>query len=128
MLTLPPSVRVYVSTRPTDMHKSFDGLSALVSGVLGQDPMAGHLFVFFGRRADRVKVLYWDRTGYCVWSKRLERGRFRLPARVPGPDGCVEMEAAELGLILEGIDLVGARRRARWRPGGDRQGISPQYS
>lgn len=117
MLTLPPSVRVYVSTRPTNMHKSFDGLSALVSGAIGQDPMAGHLFVFFGRRADQVKVLYWDRTGYCVWSKRLERGRFRMPYAVPGPDGCVEIESAELSLILEGIDLAGARRRARWKPG-----------
>ena len=117
MLTLPPSVRVYVSTRPTNMHKSFDGLSALARGVIGQDPMGGHLFVFFGRRADQVKVLYWDRTGYCVWSKRLERGRFRMPYATPGPDGCVEIESAELGLILEGIDLAGARRRARWQPG-----------
>ena len=116
MLTLPPAVRVYVSTVPTNMHKSFDGLSALVSGVIGRDPLAGHLFVFFGRQADQVKVLYWDRTGYCVWSKRLERGRFRLPGTEPGPDGCVEMEAAELALILEGIDLAGARRRVRWRP------------
>jgi transposase len=127
MLTLPPAVRVYVSTRPTNMHKSFDGLSALVSGVIGQDPMAGHLFVFFGRRADQVKVLYWDRTGYCVWSKRLERGRFRLPHSTPGPDGCVEVESAELGLILEGIDLAGARRRARWRRGGTPLVTTPQY-
>lgn len=116
MLTLPPSVRVYVSTRPTNMHKSFNGLSSLVRGVIGQDPMCGHLFVFFGRRGDQVKVLYWDRTGYCVWSKRLERGCFRLSYLRPGPDGCVEMESAELGLILEGIDLSGARRRSRWEP------------
>ncbi len=121
MLTLPPAVRVYVSTGPTNMHKSYDGLSSLVTGVIGQDPTSGHLFVFFGRRADQVKVLYWDRTGYCIWSKRLERGRFKMPSAVPGPDGCVEVEAAELGLILEGIDLAGARRRARWRPAGGLQ-------
>jgi transposase len=126
MLTLPPSVRVYVSTRPTNMHKSFDGLSSLVSGVIGRDPLAGHLFVFFGRRADQVKVLYWDRTGYCVWTKRLERGRFRLPRATPGPDGCVEVESAELGLILEGIDLAGARRRSRWKRGGVSQAITSQ--
>lgn len=117
MLTLPPAVRVYVSASPTNMHKSFDGLSSLVSGVIGQDPMAGHLFVFFSRRGDQVKVLYWDRTGYCIWTKRLERGRFRMPSAKPGPDGCVEVEAAELGLILEGLDLRGARRRSRWRRG-----------
>lgn len=122
MLTLPPSVRVYVSTRPTNMHKSFDGLSALVSGEMGLPPMGGHLFVFFGRRADQVKVLYWDRTGYCVWSKRLERGRFKVGRAMPGADGCVEIESAELALILEGIDLAGARRRSRWRPTVGAQG------
>jgi transposase len=119
MLTFPPAVRIYVSTKPTDMHKSFDGLASLVSGTVGLEPMSGHLFVFFGRRSDLVKVLYWDRSGYCLWSKRLERGRFRMPAVVPGPDGCVQMEAAELGLILEGIDLAGSRRRKRWVPGGE---------
>ena len=116
MLTLPPALRVYVPTEATSMHRSFDGLSSLVSGVIGRDPMSGHLFIFFNRRRDQVKALYWDRTGYCVWQKRLERGRFRLPYAEPGPDGSVEVEAAELGLILEGLDLAGATRRPRWRP------------
>lgn len=118
MLTLPPSVKVYVSTRPTSMHRSFDGLAGLVKGVFGQDPLTGHLFVFFNRRMDQVKVLYWDRSGYCVWSKRLERGCFRTGWLRPGPDGTVEVEAADLWLLLEGMDLAGARRRRRWVPVG----------
>lgn len=115
MLSWPPAVRVYVSVHPTNMHKSFDGLSALVRGVMGRDPMSGHLFVFLGRRGDQVKVLYWDRSGYCVWSKRLERGRFSTRWWRPGPDGVVEMESAELCLLLEGMDLSWARRRKRWK-------------
>ena len=111
MLTLPPAVRVYVSAAPANMHKSYDGLSALVFGVIGQDPMAGHLFVFFSRRADQVKVLYWDRTGYCIWSKRLERGRFLWPSAA---DGTVTITAAQLGYLLEGIDWRMPQKT--WRP------------
>lgn len=114
MLTLPPAVRVWVSSRPADMRKSFDGLSMVVSGM-GLQPMSGHLFVFFNRRGDRVKVLFWDRNGFCLYAKRLERGTFGRPFGRPGPDGVVEVESAELSLILEGIDLAGARRRPRWR-------------
>ncbi len=114
MWTLPPSVKIHVCTRPTNMHLSFDGLAGLAMGVLCQDPLSGHLFVFFNRRRDQVKVLYWDRSGYCVWSKRLERGRFRTSWLCPGPNGCVEVEAAEMALLIEGIDLAGARRRPRW--------------
>ncbi len=117
MWTLPPSVKIYACTRPTNLHLSFDGLAGQVIGVVGQDPMSGHLFVFFNRRRDQVKVLYWDRSGYCVWSKRLERGRYRTTWLAPGSDGTVEVEAAELGLLLEGIDLDGARRRPRWERG-----------
>ncbi|NUN48682.1 MAG: IS66 family insertion sequence element accessory protein TnpB [Candidatus Brocadiae bacterium] len=111
MLSLPPSVRIWVASEPADMRKGFDGLAALVRDELKGDPLSGHLFVFRGKRANRVKVLYWDRTGFCLWSKRLEHGSFRFPGA-----GAVsfEMEAAELGLILEGIDLAGATRRARF--------------
>ena len=115
MLTLPPSVRIYVCSRPTDMRKSFDALSSVVRGTMAQDPMTGHLFVFFNRSGDQVKVLFWDRNGYSIHYKRLEKGTFGLPQTRPGPDGHVEVEAAELALILEGIDLRGARRRPRWR-------------
>ena len=123
MLTLPPTVRIFVSWRPTDMRKSFDALSGEVRGALGADPMSGHLFVFFNRRGDQVKVVFWDRNGYCIHYKRLERGTFGLPFAEPGPDGSVEVEAAELSLILEGIDLKGARRRRRWRSSQPALGI-----
>jgi transposase len=91
-----------------------DGLAALVREQLGADPLCGHLFVFRGMRANRVKILYWDRSGFCLWGKRLERGRFRFP---DAAETCFEMEAAELSLILEGIELAGAKRRPRFVPG-----------
>ena len=116
-LNLPPAVRIYVATAPTDMRKSFDGLSAAVAQVLAQDPFAGHLFVFFNRGADRVKVLWWDGDGFALFAKRLERGRFRVFAEPPAASArAVEMPAAELALILQGIDLRGARRRRGWSP------------
>ena len=83
--------------------------------LIQQDPLCGHFFVFLNRRRDRVKILMWDRNGFCLLYKRLERGVFRLP-RDPEGSGPLEIEAAELGLMLEGIDLRGARRRARWSP------------
>lgn len=117
MLTLPPSVKIFVATAPCDMRKQYDGLALLVEQGLGKDPRSGHLFVAFNRRGDHVRILFWDRNGFALFGKRLERGRFRLPwDRERTDDAAVEMEAAELGLILEGIDLAGARRRARWTP------------
>jgi transposase len=76
MPTLPPSVRIWCATTPTDLCRGPDGLAALVRSQLHADPLSGHLFVFFNRKADRLKVLYWDRDGMCIWYKRLERGRF----------------------------------------------------
>lgn len=111
MLSLPPSVQIYVAVEPADMRKSFDGLSALVEGILKHDPFSGHLFVFRNRRGDRVKILYWDRSGFCIWYKLLEKGTFRFPST---EKDYVEMSAADLALILEGIDLEGARRQKRF--------------
>jgi transposase len=116
MLTMPPSVRVYIAAQPTDLRKSFDGLSALVAQTFGQDPLCGHLFVFRNRRGDQMRVLFWDRTGYAILGKKLARGRFHLAREVPAGATHVEVEAAELSLMLEGIDLSGAVRRKRWRP------------
>lgn len=118
MLTLPPSVRVYVAAEPTDLRKSFDGLSAQVAQRFGADPLCGHLFVFLNRRGDQVRILFWDRTGYCIVSKKLAQGRFRLGRQLPAAATHVEVEAAELSLMLEGIDLTGAVRRKRWRAAG----------
>lgn len=110
MLSLPPTVRIYLATRPADMRRGFDGLSAMVRDTLKQDPLSGHLFVFRNRRGDRCKILFWDRSGFVLWYKRLERGTFRFPN---ADAGYVEVEAAELSLLLEGIDLAGARQRPR---------------
>ena len=112
MLTVPPSVRIYLAREPADMRCSFDGLMTRVESVLEKDPFTGHLFVFRNRRGDRVKILFWDRSGFCIWYKRLEKGTFRFPSTSAAS---VEVEAAELMLLLEGIDLRGARRRPRWQ-------------
>jgi transposase len=116
MLTLPGTVRVYLACAPLDLRKSFDGLAAATRDVIRQDPLSGHLFVFLNRRRDRVKVLMWDRNGYCLLYKRLERGTFHLPREVRESGAPMEVEAAELALMLEGIDLYRARRRPRWQP------------
>jgi transposase len=114
-MMLPPSTKVYLAVEPIDMRLSFDGLSLATRFVVGQNPLSGHLFVFFNKTKDRVKILWWDGSGYCIWAKRLEKGRFVLPDNQQG-NAQVTLESAELSLILEGIDLRGARRRPRWAP------------
>ena len=79
MISLPSAVRIFLCTRPTDMRKSFDGLSGLVQECFGQDLLTGHLFLFLNRRRDRIKILYFDRDGLAIWYKRLEVGCFQLP-------------------------------------------------
>lgn len=116
MLTLPPSVKVYVAVEPVDMRKGVDALANLVRNALRQEPMSGHLFVFRGRRGHMLRVLFWDRTGWALYAKRLEKGVFHLPAEVPVGAQRMEIEAADLSMMLEGIDLRGASRRPRWRP------------
>jgi len=116
VFNLPPSVRLFLATRVVDGRKGPDSLMTLVRDVLGEDIFDGHLFIFFTRRRDRVRIVYWDRNGIAMWTKRLERGRFRFQQ---ASDEAIEVrtiEAAELGLILEGIDLERARRRPRWEP------------
>lgn len=113
MLSWPPSVRVYVSTAPTDMRCGFDRLAARVREVLHQDPLLGHLFVFFGRGGDRVKLLFWDRTGFVMYYKRLERGIFHRPISAASST-VLELPVSELMLILEGLDLSNAKRQKRW--------------
>lgn len=116
MLSLPPSVRVFVATQPVDGRKGVDSLVAIVRCVLLHDPLSGHLFVFFSRRSNRVRIVYWDRNGFALWTKRLERGRFHARWSKDGQLAAHAMEAAELALLLEGIDLASARRRPRWEP------------
>ena len=116
MLTWPPTVRIFVSTQPTDMRRSFDGLAMMTRENMGQDPLSGHLFVFFNRRGDRVKIMFWDRSGFCIWYKRLEQGVFQLPQSITNTSN-PEVEVSDLSLILEGIDLSSARRRKRFTLG-----------
>jgi transposase len=116
MLSLPPSVRLFIATQVVDGRKGPDSLMTLVRDVLGQDIFDGHLFVFFTRRRDRVRIIYWDRNGIAMWTKRLERGRFCFQTQDDDNIDVRTIEAAQLGLILEGIDLDGARRLPRWQP------------
>lgn len=114
MLTLPPGAKVFVATARIDGRKGIDGLSSLVRSKFVEDPLSGTMYVFFSRWGDRVRVLYWDRDGYVLVTKRLERQTFKTPW---DPElGHVTIEAAGLLLILEGIDLRGAGRRERWSP------------
>jgi transposase len=115
MLTLPPSVKIFLFTARTDMRKGHDGLAALVTNELGADLFSGHLFVFVSRRGDRVKILAWDRGGLALWYKRLERGTFRLP-RIADSSKSVPMDAGELSMLLEGLDYSKVQRQKRWEP------------
>ncbi len=101
MLMVPPSVRVFLATAPCDMRRSFDGLAAMVQEQLGEDPFSGQLFLFRNRRGDRVKCLYWDGQGYCLFYKRMERGRFVFPKLQAGK---VHISAQQLALLLDGVD------------------------
>jgi transposase len=107
MLSLPPSTRVFVAAKPTDMRKSFDTLAALVRDFLGEDPLSGHLFVFRNRAGDRLKILWWDRDGLAIWYKRLEEGEFRFTSSG-------EISAADLQLVLQGIDPAKVKRAKRY--------------
>ena len=111
MLSLPPSVRLFVARGVTDMRKSFDTLAALVCEVIDEDPQSGHLFLFVNRRRDRMKILWWDRSGYCLLAKRLEHGQFRVYDQAGEHAGKYEISASDLALLLDGVDLRGAQRR-----------------
>ena len=100
--------RILAYREPVDMRKSFDGLIAITKGVLGEDPLSGSLFVFFNRRGNYLKLVYWDRTGFCLYAKRLEHGRFVLP----GTTRTCELSEQAFRLILDGI-ILGKRRRMR---------------
>jgi transposase len=106
------NVRIFLCTLPTDMRRGFDRLAETVRASLCRDPLDGSLFVFRSRGGDRLKILYWDKDGFCLWYKRLEEGTFRFPATQPGAAG-VEIKASEMAMLLEGIDLKSIKRGPR---------------
>src|ERR1700680_3635243 len=112
MLSLPAAVSIWRASQPTDMRKSFDTLAEVVRQQLQGDPLSGQLFVFRNKRADRVKLLYWDEDGFVIVYKRLEAGTFRFPqAEAAG----VEIRAADLQMLLDGVDLDSVNRQKRYR-------------
>ena len=114
-MTLAAGVKVFFATAPVDLRRGHDGLCALVRGVLALDPFDGHLFVFVGRRGDRIKVLFWDRGGFVVYYKRLAKGRFRMP-RVADDADRVVLDATELAMLLGGFDVGRVARAKAWEP------------
>jgi transposase len=114
MLSFPPAVRIWLGTAPVDLRRSFDGLAEQVRQHLHNDPLSGHVFVFRNKRGDRVKLLYWDEDGFVIVYKRLEEGTFRWPA-VAADQGSVTLRAAELAMLLDGVDWSQAQRSKRYR-------------
>ena len=104
-MTFAPRTAIYAATAPIDLRRAFDGLAAAAREQLGHDPKSGALFLFVNKAGDRLKALWWDKTGYCLLCKRLERGRFRIPALLRPGDKTIALDAHEFTRILEGLDL-----------------------
>jgi len=111
LIPVPSNTRVWLAAGVTDMRRGFNTLAAQVQASLVEDPFCGHLFVFRGRRGDLLKIIWWDQQGACLFSKRLERGRFVWPS---AKGGKVSMSAAQLAMLLEGIDWRTPQKT--WRP------------
>lgn len=110
MISLPPNTRLFLATTPTNLHFSFDRLAGLVRNQLRLDPLSGHLFLFYNVQRTHLKIFFFDRSGYVIYYRRLERGTFQIPP-MPGEGSHLPMEPATLALMLEGIDLRAPRRR-----------------
>jgi transposase len=113
MLSLSPSVQIFLAVDPVDMRKSFDGLAAAVQMVFARNALDGHLFVFFNRRRDRLKLLWWDRDGYAIFAKRLEQGTYELPAHAADTKQ-LTLDGTQLMLILNGVQLASVQQRRRY--------------
>jgi transposase len=113
MMIVPSGVKIHMALGYTDMRRGFDGLAMLVQETLRQDPFSGQLFVFRGRRADLIKILYWDGSGLCLFSKRLEQGQFSWPA-MQAPGQALQLSRTQLGMLLEGVNWRMPERR--WKP------------
>ncbi len=107
MLKIADGTRIFMAVKPVDMRRSFDGLCATIAGALGSNPLSGDLFLFRGKRADRIKAIVWDRNGLAIWYKRLERGKYKRPSREATS---IELTEHELTLLLDGLDFTRIRR------------------
>ena len=115
MLSIPPTVPIFLYTEPTDLRKGFDGLSGIVRRELAADPLDGSLFLFVNRRRDRLKILHWDGTGFWLYYKLLEAGTFEV---IPSNGRCAQLDATQLAMLLGGVSLVTIRRRTRYPQAG----------
>jgi transposase len=116
VILVPRAVKVYFATQPTNLRRSFDGLTNEIRHTLGHDPLGGHVFVFLNRRKNQVKLIVWTRGGFTIVHKRLERGTFTFPSRVTGEATSVTIDVHELAMLLEGIDVSRAKPSPRWEP------------
>ena len=112
MLSFPSAVRIYLCSEPADMRRSFDRLAVMVRDIIHADPLSGHVFVFRSRRGDRIKLLYWDRDGFALWYKRLEKGLFSWPTNISTTN---QLDHRELSMMLEGVDISNIRFKRRFR-------------
>jgi transposase len=125
VITIPAAVKIFIGSAPIDMRKSIDGLKAIVEEELQENVFTGDFFVFVSRRCDRVKILTWDNGGFVLLYKRLERGQFKLPHMDPSAMA-VQMDATQLAMLLDGIDVGRVRRPQHWKPAQvDRPGGRP---
>lgn len=120
MLTFPAGVKLFLATSAVDLRKSFNGLTLLVEQEFGLQAMTGHLFIFLNRRGNQVRILFWDRDGFCIVAKKLEQGTFRRTKEGLDGDTHVEIEVADLALLLEGIEVKEVRRSIRYKPPDNR--------
>lgn len=115
MFTLSAENRFHLFSKPTDMRKSFDGLSGLVQNSLGQDPSGGDVFIFVNKRRDKVKLLHWQGAGFILYYKRLEKGTFELP-RYDSSVGSISLDYARLIMIIDGLSIKNIQKRKRYQP------------
>lgn len=115
MLSVPSAVKIFLYGQAADLRRGYDGLAAIVQNAMGEDPLSGSLFMFVNKRCNRIKLLYWDRDGYAIWMKRLERGTLEIPEADDPDVASVKITASQLSLILEGIELSSVRRRKRFQ-------------
>ena len=111
-MIIPATVKFYLCLKPTDMRKGFNGLSAMVTHELDRDPLSGHFYIFRNKTKNKLKILYWDRSGYAIWYKQLQEGKFNFPTH---KDSSIEIDTTTVSMILEGVDLTSIKYQKRFK-------------